>query len=48
MKVVNNRTTGKDSNKNQTTNTLRPKFDFYNRKNHNKIKLASDKNQKRI
>ena len=46
MKVVDNRTTRKDNNKNQTTNII---YDHNSmsilKKNHNKIKLASDKNQ---
>ena len=41
MKVIDNRTTGKNKNKNQITNII------YEQKNYNKIKLASDKAQKK-
>ena len=45
LKVVDSRTTGKDKNKNQTTNIIYDQNSMSIMKNHNKIKLSSEKNQ---
>ena len=48
MKVVGIRTTRKDNKKSQTTNIIYDQNSMSIMENNNKIKLASDKNQRRL
>ena len=48
MKIVDNRTTRKDNNKNKTTNIIYDQnLMSIIKENHNKIKVASDRNQRK-
>ena len=48
MKVIDNRTTRKDNNKNQKTNIIYDQNSNITKSIINKIKLASDKNQNNL